>query len=100
MRFPDGCDGAVHEGNWTISYFQSLGYLQTVMFTIGYGHITPLCVSGKVYTMNKTTMTKHASHLTLSTSFQIYTFVFAYVTIPLVAYTLALAGRLIAEAVL
>ena len=31
-----------------ITYFQSFGYLMTIAFTIGYGHITPPCPGGKV----------------------------------------------------
>merc|ERR1711963_800016 len=60
-----------------VSYFQSLGYLQTVAFTIGYGHISPTCHTGKIFS-----------------------FFFAYISIPLVVYILAIAGRLIVEAIL
>ena len=45
--FSDGCH-AESEHDVDLSYFQSLGYLQTVAFTIGYGHISPTCHSGKV----------------------------------------------------
>jgi len=34
--------------NEYITYFQSFGYLMTIAFTIGYGHITPSCPGGKV----------------------------------------------------
>ena len=41
----DSCD----DGNDnTLTYFDSFGYLQTIIFTIGYGHITPTCNAGKV----------------------------------------------------
>lgn len=63
--------------NFTISYFGSLQYLQTVAFTIGYGHITPMCHLGKAYT-----------------------FIFAYVTIPLVFYILLILGRKILDLIL
>jgi len=63
--------------NFTISYFGSLQYLQTVGFTIGYGHITPMCHLGKAYT-----------------------FIFAYVTIPLVFYILLILGRKILDLIL
>ena len=43
----DSCINSQKE-NFTISYFGSLQYLQTVAFTIGYGHITPMCHFGKV----------------------------------------------------
>ena len=43
----DSCIDSQKE-NFTISYFGSLQYLQTVAFTIGYGHITPMCHLGKV----------------------------------------------------
>jgi len=56
------------------SYFEALQYLQTVAFTIGYGHITPICHGGRIYT-----------------------FFFAYITIPMVMYTLTLSGRKIAD---
>ena len=41
------CKAAVELGI-NISYFDSLDYLQTVVFTIGYGHIIPNCHTGKV----------------------------------------------------
>ena len=46
--FSDGCH-AESEHDIDLSYFQSLGYLQTVAFTIGYGHISPTCNSGQVF---------------------------------------------------
>ena len=46
--FSDGCH-AESEHDIDLSYFQSLGYLQTVAFTIGYGHISPTCHSGQVF---------------------------------------------------
>jgi len=65
------------EDNSTITYFESLQYLQSVAFTVGYGHISPACHSGKVYT-----------------------FIFAYVTLPLVFYILYLLGTKIHRLVL
>ena len=46
--FSDGCH-AESEHDIDLSYFQSLGYLQTVAFTIGYGHISPTCHLGQVF---------------------------------------------------
>ena len=41
-------DGCGHNDHDDLTYFQSFGYLQTIAFTIGYGHITPICHGGKV----------------------------------------------------
>ena len=41
-------DGCGHNDHDDLTYFQSFGYLQTIAFTIGYGHITPICQGGKV----------------------------------------------------
>ena len=46
-QLPDSC-ASTAKYNDTISYYASFGYLQTVSFTIGYGHITPQCHAGKV----------------------------------------------------
>lgn len=63
--------------NSNISYFESLQYLESVAFIIGYGHITPVCTAGKAYT-----------------------FIFAYLTIPLMFYILLLSGKQILKNVL
>ena len=47
VLFFSDCEAAVELGI-NISYFDSLEYLQTVVFTIGYGHIIPNCHTGKV----------------------------------------------------
>ena len=44
-NFTDSCED---DGGYQITYFESLDYLQTVAFTIGYGHITPVCSAAKV----------------------------------------------------
>ena len=41
----DSCEA---NGEYGGSYVDALQYLQTVAFTIGYGHITPLCHGGRV----------------------------------------------------
>jgi len=63
-------------GGFNVSYIDAFQYLQTVAFTIGYGHISPLCSGGRIYT-----------------------FAFAYFTIPLVVYIFTLSGRKIADLV-
>jgi len=70
-QFEDGCEV---EYNNSLTYFESLAYLETVVFTIGYGHISPVCTSGKVFSV-----------------------FFAYFSIPLVVYILAISGRKIAD---
>jgi len=60
----------------TQDYFEAFAYLQTVAFTVGYGHISPMCHAGKIYT-----------------------FFFAYLTIPVVVYIISLSGRKIADQV-
>jgi len=58
------------------SYIDALQYLQSVAFTIGYGHISSTCTGGRIYT-----------------------FFFAYFTIPLVVYIFTVSGRKIADLV-
>ena len=43
--YSDSCEAGQ---DFTITFFESFGYLQTIAFTIGYGHITPVCHDGKV----------------------------------------------------
>ena len=49
-RFLDSCD---QQYNGNISYFDSLQYIESVVFIIGYGHITPTCAAGKVCKISK-----------------------------------------------
>ena len=49
-RIPDSCITMTMH-NDSITYFESLQYLQSVAFTVGYGHITPWCHSAKVDTV-------------------------------------------------
>ena len=44
IYFQDNCEDADNN----VTYFDSLAFLQTVAFTIGYGHITPTCHAGRV----------------------------------------------------
>ena len=46
VYFQDNCES---EHTNTVTYIEAFGFLQTVAFTVGYGHISPACHGGKVY---------------------------------------------------